>query len=333
VIDSQSREEIMRKFARLVLWAGALLAAGPGLAQDNFPTKPIRLLVGLGPGSGSDVLARVIAQKISEDWKQGVIVDNRTGAGGIVASEMLAHSLPDGYTLGIVGLPTHAFQAAYYSKLPYDTLKDFAGITMVADMPQVLVVSPLLRIKSMRELIELAKSKPGQMNFASVGIGMAAHTVAEQFNLAAGIEVVHVPFKGMVEALTALIGGNVQYVFASVTSVVALVKSGKLVALAVSSKNRSPALPDVPAMSDVGMPGFDFTTVYGLLVPAKTPKVLKDKLALEIVRVLARPDVTQSLLAQGGTARTSTPEEFDQFIQQEFTRMVKLIKAVGIKPE
>ena len=323
----------MRQFVSLIVLAGAVLAAGSGQAQDNFPSRPLRILVGLGPGSGSDVLARVIAQKLSDTLKQGVVVDNRPGAGGIVAAELLTRASPDGYTLGIIGLPTHAFQAAYYKKLPYDALKDFAGITMVADMPQVLVVSPLLRVKSMRELMELGKSKPGQINFGSAGIGMAAHTIAEQFNIAAGIKAIHVPFKGMVEALTTLIGGDVQYVFASVTSVVALVKSEKVVALAVSSKLRSPALPDVSAMAEVGMPGFDFTTVYGLLAPAKTPKAEKDKLAREIAQVLARPDVIGSLLAQGGTARTCGPEEFDQFIRDEHARMVKLIKQVGIRTE
>lgn len=323
----------MQKFGWPAIVGCALLAAGAAHAQDNFPTKSIRVVVGLAPGSGSDVLARLIAQKMSENWRQNLVVDNRPGAGGILASELVARSSPDGYTLGIVGLPTHVFQAAYYSKLPYDAVKDFAGVTMVAAMPQVLVVSPALRIRTMRELVEFTKSRPGKVNYASAGIGTAAHTIAEQFNLAAGIKVVHVPFKGMVEALTSMIGGDVQFIFGSVTAVVALVKSEKLIALAVSSKNRSPALPEVPAMAELGMPGFDFSTVYGLLAPAKTPKVAKDRLAAEVARALAHPDMTERLLAQGGTARTSTPEEFDEFIRQEFARMVKLIKDVGIATE
>lgn len=322
----------MRALVKLVVMAGALLAAGAAHAQDKFPTKPIRILVGFAPGSGTDILARAIARKMSDNWGQSVVVDNRPGAGGIIASEMLARSSPDGYTLVMVAIG-HAFNASYYSKLPYDTLKEFAGVTLVADIPSVLVVSPTLRIKSMRELIDLAKSKPAQVNYASAGIGSAAYINAELFNQAAGIKVVHVPFKGMAEALMNTIGGSVQFVFSSLTAAVGLVKSEKLIALAVSSKNRSRALPDVPSMSEAGLPGFEFSAWYGLLAPAKTPKVAKDKLSKEVERILALPDVTEQFFAQGATPRWNAPEEFDELIRREVTRMAKLIKEVGIRAE
>ena len=275
----------MRKFGTRLIMGCALLAAGAANAQDKFPTRPIRILCGFGVGGGTDIVGRVIAQKMSDNWGQGVVVDNRPGAGGIIASEILARSSPDGYTLIIVALG-HAFAASFYSKLPYDTLKDFAGVTLVADVPNVLVVSPTLRIKTMRELIDLAKSKPGQVNFASAGVSSAAYINAELFNLATGVKVVHVPFKTMPEALTSTIGGNVQFVFSSIAAAVTLIKAEKIVALAVSTKNRSPALRDVRSMSEAGLPDFNFSTWYGFLAPAKTPKVVKDKLSKEVARIL-----------------------------------------------
>lgn len=322
----------MRKLGELVVIAVVLLAAGATHAQGEFPTKSIRILVGFGPGSGTDVLAREVAQRMSDNWGQGVVVDNRPGAGGVIASGVLAPSSPDGYTLGMVAIG-HAFNAAYDSKLPYDTLKDFAGVTLVANIPNVLTVSPKLGVKSMRELIELAKSKPGQMNYASAGIGSGMHINAELFNQAAGIKVVHVPFKGAADGLIAIIGGGVQFTFTSITGAVPLVKSERVIPLAVSSKNRSRALPDVPTMSEAGLPDFDFSVWYGLLAPAKTPKVVKDKLSKEVARILALPDVTERFSTQGAIPRSSTPEEFDEFIRQEVTRMATMIKQAGIRPK
>ena len=323
----------MRKQYSLLWLTVALAAAGLAAAQDGFPAKPVRILVGLGPGSGNDVVARLIAQKMTENLGNGVVVDNRVGAGGVLAGELLVRSPPDGYTLCMVGLPTHAFQGAYYKNLPYSVTRDFAGVSMVVSIPQVLVVSTTLRVKTAAELIEYAKARPGRVNYGSAGIGVAAHTIAEQFNFAAGIKAVHVPFKGMVEALTSLVGGDIQFVFASVTAAAGMVKADKLVALAVSSKSRSPALPEVPALAEVGMPGFDFTTVYGLLAPAKTPKAVKDRLAAEVARGLAHPDMPERLLAHGATARTSKPEEFDEYIRQDYTRMVDMIRVLGIITE
>ena len=315
-----------------LLLSFVLLAAAAAHAQDRFPTRPLRILVGFGPGSGTDILAREVAQKMAEHWGQGVVVDNRPGAAAVIASDLLARASPDGHTLVMVSIG-HTFTASYISKLPYDTLRDFAGITVVADIPNVLVVAPSLRIKSMRELIELVKSRPSQMNYSSAGIGSAAHINGELFNQAAGVKSVHVPFKSMPEALTNTIGGNIQFVFSSMTAAVALVKSEKLVALAVSTKDRSPALPEVPPMAEAGLPGFDFTVWYGLLVPAKTPKAVKNALASEVARILALPDVRERLLAQGATPRPISPEAFDALIRRDVERMAALIKATGLRAD
>ena len=312
--------------------AGALLLAAAVHAQDNFPVRPIRVLVGYPPGSGTDVLARVVGLKMAAGLGQSVVVDNRPGAAGILASEALSHTAPDGYSMVMVSIG-HTFLAPFHTKLPYDTLKDFAGISLVADVPQVLVVSPALRIRTTRELIDLAKSKPGQTNYASAGVGSSAYINAELFNLAAGIKVVHVPFKGMAEALTSTIGGSVQYVFSSLTAAVSLIKSDKIVALGVGTKSRAAALPDVPTIAEAGLPGFDFSPWYGLLAPANTPKPVKDKLSKEIARILALPDVRENLASQGASPRASTPEEFDALIVQDVARMTKLIKDAGIQRE
>ena len=269
---------------------------------------------------------------MADRWNQGVVVDNRPGAGAVIASEMLARASADGHTLAMVSLG-HAFNPSYLAKLPYDTLKDFAGVSTVADIPNVLVVAPALKIKTMRELIELIKTKPGQMNFSSAGIGSAAHINGELFNQAAAVKVQHVPFKSMPEALTNTIGGNIQFVFASVSAAVALVKSEKLIALAVSTKTRVAALPEVVPMAEAGLPGFDFTAWYGLLAPAKTTAAVKNALAAEIARIVTLPDTKERLLALGATPRASTPEQFDLIVRNDVARFAALVEATGIKAE
>jgi tripartite-type tricarboxylate transporter receptor subunit TctC len=309
-----------------------VLAAGAAVAQEKFPSRPLRIVVGFGAGSATDILSREVAVKMADRWNQGVVVDNRPGAGAVIASEMLARASADGHTLAMVSLG-HAFNPSYLAKLPYDTLKDFAGVSTVADIPNVLVVAPALKIKTMRELIELIKTKPGQMNFSSAGIGSAAHINGELFNQAAGVKVQHVPFKSMPEALTNTIGGNIQFVFASVSAAVALVKSEKLIALAVSTKTRVAALPEVVPMAETGLPGFDFTAWYGLLAPAKTTAAVKNALAAEIARIVTLPDTKERLLALGATPRPSTPEQFDHIVRNDVARFAALVKATGIKAE
>lgn len=308
-----------------------LLAAGTVCAQENFPNKPIRVLVGFTAGSVTDFLARAVGQKLSEGWGQQIVVDNRAGAAGVIASEILRNASPDGYTLMVVS-SGHAVNASLYSKLPYDTLKDFAGITLVADVPDVLVVTPSLGLKSVRGLIDLAKAKPGQINYGSAGIGSGTHMNGEVFKLAAGINVVHVPFKGSPEAITNTISGSVQFYFAPITGVVQLLKAGKITGLAVSTRDRSPVLPDLPTVAESGgLSGFDYSVWYGLVGPAKLPKNLKDKFAREVARILALPDVRERMLTQGATSHPTTPEEFDAFIKSEVTRFGKIIKEAGIR--
>ena len=306
--------------------------AGAAVAQDKFPNKPIRMLVPFSAGSATDFLARTVGQKMSENWGQQVVVDNRPSAGGVIASEILLAATPDGHTLMMVSIG-HAVNASLYSKLPYDTVKDFAGITLVADVPNVLVATPSLGLKSVRDLVALAKSKPGQINYGSAGVGSGTHMNGEQFKLAAGINVVHVPFKGTPEAITNTIGGGVQYFFAPITAAVPLVKGGKVTGLAVSTKNRSPVLPDVPTVAESGLPGFDFNLWTGLLGPAKLPKDVKEKIAKEVARILALQDVKERMLIQGATPHPTSPTEFDAFIKNEVGRLAKVVKASGAKAD
>ena len=308
-----------------------LLAAGAVQAQPQFPDRPIRILVGFTAGSVTDLLARAVGQKLYESWGQQIVVDNRPGAGGVIASDILKGAAPDGYTL-MVASSGHAVNASLYRKLPYDTLKDFAGITFLADVPNVLVVSPALGLKSVRDLIALAKSKPGQINYGSAGVGSGTHMNGEVFIIAAGINVVHVPFKGSPEAINNVIGGNVQYYFAPITGVVSLIKAGRLAGLAVSTKDRSPVLPDIPSVAESGgLPGFDYSVWYGMLGPAKLSKNRKGRIAQEIARILALPDVKERMLTQGAMLRSTSPEVFDTFIRDEVARMAKIIKGAGIR--
>ncbi|HYK12448.1 MAG TPA: tripartite tricarboxylate transporter substrate binding protein [Burkholderiales bacterium] len=309
-----------------------LTIAAPGSAQEQFPSKPIRMLVPFSAGSATDFFARLLGAKMTEHWGQQVVIDNRPSAGGVIASETLLAAPPDGYTLMLVSVG-HAVNASLYTKLPYDTVKDFAGITLVADTPTVLVVTPSLGLKTVKDLVDLAKSKPGQINYASAGIGSGAHMNAEQFKLATGINVVHVPFKGTPEALTNVIGGSVSFFFSPITGAVTLVKGGKITALAVSTKERSPVLPDLPSATEVGVPGFEFNLWTGLLGPAKMPKDVKDKLNKEAVGILSAPDVKERMLTQGATPHPMSPAQFDAFIKSEVERLAKVVKASGAKAD
>jgi tripartite-type tricarboxylate transporter receptor subunit TctC len=318
---------------KLMVAAGALmLAAGAVHAQETFPNKPIRILVGFTAGSVTDFLARAVGQRMSESWGQQVVVDNRPGAGGVIASDLLSRATPDGYTVLVVS-SSHATNPSLYSKLPYDTLKDFAGITFLADVPNVLITTPALGLKSVRELIELAKSKPGQINYASAGVGSGTHMNGEQFKLEAGVNVVHVPYKGSPEAIANTVSGSVQYYFAPITGATSLIKAGRVTALAVSTKNRSPVLPDTPTVAESGLPGFDYSVWYGMVAPAGTPNDLKNKFAKEVARIFAMQDVKERMLTQGATLRPTSPEEFDAFIRKEIVRMAKIIKDAGIRIE
>ena len=316
-----------------VVWM-ACVGAGAALdasAQDRkFPVRPIRMLVPFSPGSQTDILARWIGEKMTESWAQQIVVDNRPSAGGTIASQYVLGGEPDGHTLMMVSTG-HAGNATLYSKLPYDTVKDFAGISRVASVPNLLVVAPALNVKTVKDLIALAKSKAGQFNFSSAGIGSGTQINGEMFKLAAGIQATHVPYKGAPEALNETIAGRVEFCFTPILVAAGQVKAGRVVALAVSTSQRSPMFPNVPTVAEAGLPGFDYDQWYGLLVSAKTPRPLVATLNKEVVRILNLPDIKDRLMTQGATPAPTTPEEFDAFIRTEVKRFAKVLIAAGAR--
>lgn len=296
----------------------------------DFPRKPIRVVVGFSAGSGVDVSARVIAQKMNENWKQPVIADNRPGAGGTIAAQVVAGATPDGYTLISVSA-AHVISPSLYPKLQYDTLKDFAGVTTTVSLPNVLVVSPSLGVKSVTDLVALAKAKPGQLMFSSGGVGSGTHFASELFKNRAAIDVGHVPFKGIPEALTETMTGRVAFTMSPVANVLPQAKAGKVIALAVAPAKRVAAMPDVPTLAEAGVPGYSWDTWFGILAPAKTPRAIVRKLNQEVNRVLVLPDVKKQWDAMGAEALPMAPEQFDKFIAEQVQAVARLAKAANIK--
>jgi tripartite-type tricarboxylate transporter receptor subunit TctC len=332
---TKDEEKTMIRIGSALVATCAVLAAGalatPALAQQQkFPNKPIRMLVPFSPGSQTDILARWTGEKMTQNWNQQVVVDNRPSAGGTIASEYVLAANPDGHTLMMVSTG-HAGNATLYSKLSYDTVRDFAGVSRVASVPNLLVVTPTLGVKTVKDLIALAKSKPGAMNFASAGIGSGTQINGEMFKLAGGFEATHVPYKGAPEALNETIAGRVQFCFTPVLIAAGQVKAGKVIALAVSTAARSPMFPNLPTVAEAGVPGFEYDQWYGLLVSAKTPRPIVNVLNKEIVRILNLPDMKERLLSQGATPAPTTPEEFDRFIRSEVQRFAKVLIAAGAK--
>lgn len=336
LVDTGSRRAapVNKKNKHLIAAAiAATLAVGaptPSHAQQQYPAKPIRMLVPFSAGSLTDILARMIGQKMHENWGQQVVADNRPSAGGIVASQIAAGANPDGHTLILVSAG-HAASATLYSKLPYDTVKDFAGVSQIASVSHALIVGKSLGIKSVKELIALAKSKPGRINFASPGVGSGSHINGEMFKLATAIDVVHVPYKGAPEALNDVMTGRVQFIFLAPLFVAPFIRDGRVLAIAVSTKERAPMLPDVPTAEEAGLPGFDFDQWFGLLAPAKTPRPIINQLSREVARILELPDVKQRILNGGASPKPSTPEQFDAFIRSEIEKLGKVIEASGAR--
>ncbi len=311
----------------------ALAAAGIAAAQSaNYPAKPIRIVVGFTPGGGPDITARFIAQKLAESWQQNVVVDNRPGAGGTIAAQTVAHANPDGYTLLSVS-SAHAVAPAIYARLPYDARKDFAGITLTASSRYLLVVAPALGVKSLSDLLALAKAKPGQLNFSSAGVGSGTHFAGEQFKSMAALNVVHVPFKGIPEALTETMSGRVQFFMAPIANAVNLVKEGKLAALGVSSLQRDPLVPDVPTVSEAGVPGYRSTLWFGLLTARQTPRAIVDRLNAEITRILRAPDLRSRWAPIGLDPAPTTAEVFDKLILDEIAAFTSIARAANITAE
>jgi tripartite-type tricarboxylate transporter receptor subunit TctC len=314
------------------LLALAAQAQTPGDPAADYPGKPIRILIGFTPGGGPDITARQIAQRLGEIWKQQVLVEHRPGAGGTIAVGIVARAAPDGYTLLSVS-SAHAIAAAIYPKLPYDALSDLSGITQTGSSRYVLVVSPSLGIGSVKELLAAARAKPGQIYFSSAGVGSGTHFAAEIFRSMAGIEAVHVPFKGIPEALGEVMAGRIHFCALPVANVVNQVKAGKLAGLGVSSLERDALLPDVPTVDEAGVPGYRPEAWYGLLTSAAVPRAIVAKLNREITGILSEPELRQRLTALGIEPRPTTPEAFDRLIRDEVGMLTKVARAANIRAD
>jgi len=301
--------------------------------EPSYPTRPIRIVVPFTPGSATDIIARVVSTRMADRWSRPVVIDNRPSAGGIIAFGIVADAAPDGHTLLVTGSNFSGSAALYAGKLPFDPVKDFSGITQFATTPLVLVVGPGLGVKSVKELIALAHEKKGQLNFASTGLGSGPHYGAELFKLAAGIGAVHVPYRGSPETLTDVMSGRVHFVLSPVLAASPLVRSGRVVALGVTTPYRAQALPDVPTIAEAGLPGFVYQGWYGMLTPGKTPRKIVNLLSGEVGQILEMPEVRERIANQGAAALRSTPEAFDKLVRDEIVTRTKVWKAAGVKAE
>src|SRR6185369_5463981 len=310
------------------LLAAAALASGPAHAAGDYPTKPVKILFGFPPASATDFIARTVGDKLSQKWGQGVVIDNRPGAGGNLASAIAAKEPNDGYTI-FFGTVANAISTSYYSKLNYDYLKDFTPVTLVATTPLVLVVTRDLPVKNVKDLIEYARAHPGEVNFGSGGPGTSNHLTGELFNAVTGTKMIHVPYKGTPAAYTDLISGRIQVMFDNIASGTPQIKSGALRAIAVTSAKRAPSLPDVPTVSET-LPGFEALSWIAALVPAGTPKPIVAKLQRDFNEVLNMKEVQERLATQGAIAAPGTPEQLDTWNRDEIAKWAKAIKAAGV---
>lgn len=316
-----------------VVYVASAFAAGHSQAQQAYPTKPIRMIVPFPPGGTTDVVARLVAQKLTEAWGQQVVVDNRPGAGGIIGTEIVAKATPDGYTALLGSITTHAVNPALYKKLNFDPVKDFTPVSLVVSSPQLLAVHPSVAAKSVKELIALAKAKPGQLNYASAGTGTSPHLTFELFKSMAGIDVVHVPYKGTGPAITDLIGGQVQMMITGVVALMPHIKSGKLRGLGVTSAKRVAALPDLPTIAESGIPSFDVSSWFGVFLPGGTPKPIVANMNAEIRKILEVPEVRQRLISQGADPASNTPGEFAAYVKAEMAKWGKVVRDTGARAD
>ena len=318
---------------KALLVAGALLAGSLPASAQPYPNRPLRIVVPFPPGGGTDIGTRIVAQKLQEAWGQAVIVENKPGAAGIVGTELTAKSAPDGYTFMMGNIGTHAINVSLYKKLAYDPVKDFAPVSMVADLPLLLLVHPSVPANSVKELIALAKSQPGKLNFSSSGAGGSMHVAAELFKSMTGVDMVHIPYKGGAPAVADLLSGQVALSFSTVLETIQHVKAGKVRALAVTNDHRSIALPDLPTIAEAGLPGYQSISWLALFAPAGTPKEIVNKVSAESVRILKLPDVKERLLAQGAEPIGSTPEQLAATLAADIAKYAKVIRESGYKPE
>jgi tripartite-type tricarboxylate transporter receptor subunit TctC len=318
--------------AARVLTAVALAAASAAHAQATYPTRAIRLVVPSSPGGGTDITARIIAPKLSEYLGQQVVVENRAGAGTMIGGEVVARSAPDGYTL-LMGISTLAINPAMYKKVPYDALKDFAPISQVVSLPNILVSHPSVPVKSVKELITFARAHPGQLNFASAGIGTSPHLSMELFLVMTKLKMLHVPYKGSGQGVVDVLAGHIALMMPSILTALPYAKEGRLRALGVTSAKRAAGAPDVPTIAEAGVPGYEATQWFGVLAPAGTPRDIVNRVHKEIVRVLQTPQIRDRLSADGAVPIGSTPEEFAAYIRSETAKWAGVIKSAGIQPE
>jgi tripartite-type tricarboxylate transporter receptor subunit TctC len=318
----------MRSIACL-LAAAALWPSGA--AAQDYPAKPIRFIVPFPPGGGNDTIARMLGQRISASTGQQVLVDNRPGAGGTIGAEAAARAPADGYTMFLAGVATHGINPNLRRKLPYDPVKDFDAVSLIASAPLLVVVHPSMPAKSIKELISLAKAKPGVINYASNGNGSSSHMAVELFNMMTGTRMTHIPYKGLSAALTDLLSGEVQVMFSSAVAALPQVKSRRLRALAMTGARRSPAIPDIPTVAEAGVPGYETGSWYGVVVPAGSPRAAIDRLSREIQTIVKSPEITSRLNDEAVIPVGSTSEAFDKHIRAELARWAKVIKAAKIE--
>jgi tripartite-type tricarboxylate transporter receptor subunit TctC len=310
-----------------------MLLAVPPVQAAEYPARPIRFVLGFAPGGASDTMARAIGTRLSEGLGQPVVIDNRAGAGGNIAAEIVAHSVPDGYTMLLGNNGILAVNVSLYSKLAFDPVKDFAPVVLIASQPNILVVNPSVPAHSVKDLVALAKSKPGQLNYASPGTGTTGHLAAELFKTMAGVNMTIIPFKGGGPAALAMLSGECQFTFATALSVQGHIKSGKLRALAVTTARRSPSFPDLPTVAEAGVPGFDAITWHGVVVPARTPQKVIARLNGDFNKVLQMPDMRERLMVLGSDIIGGEPKQLTDYMRVEIPRWKKVIKDSGAKAE
>ena len=310
----------------------ALCAAAPAFAQQDFPAKPIRIVVGVAPGGATDILARVLAAKLGENLRQQVFVDNRAGANHIIGGQLTQKSAPDGYTFQVIP-EGWVINASMYSKLPFDPVRDFTPIASIGLVPNALVTHPSLPVRTVKQFIALARSRPGPMNYGTSGVGAPSHMSAELLRVLTGVQYTHVPYKGQALAVSALLGGELEFAFPTILACVGYVRAGRLIALGVTTAQRATALPNVPTIQEAGVPGYEVAGWYGVIGPAGMPQALVARLNREINAILQVPETRDQLSGQGAEPRTTTPEEFGATMASDVKKWQKVVAAAGIKPQ
>jgi tripartite-type tricarboxylate transporter receptor subunit TctC len=317
----------------IVLFQILLLAAPYAVAQAPYPSKPIRIIAAFAPGSTLDIMARILGPRLSESLGQPVIVDNRTGAGGMIGMDATAKAAPDGYTIAVGALGPNATNPALYKKTPFDPVKDLTGVTLLATGPVVIVVHPSVPARTVKELVALAKARPGELAYGTPGMGTSPHLAGELFQSVTGTKLLHVPYKGNPEALTDLMSGQLSIVFSGMPPVVPLAKAGRMHAIATTGPQRAPSLPGTPTVAEAGYPGAGMVIWYGIVAPGATPKPVIARLHAEINKAMKLPEMRERFIALGADPAASTPEEFSALIRDEYARWSKLIQSAGIRAE